>query len=133
MIKVSVNGGVPDAELHDTPEGNGPFALLQDSVTGSAGPLTRLTVIVIEPELPRATEMPPRFEEPSEFDKRKSKLTGLPKFAVTVPAPYTVTVAAGHIAHEQDKPLLQLHPPNGALLASLAEIACVQPGTQLKT
>ena len=64
--------------------------------------------------------MPPRFEELPEFDKRKSKATGLPKLAITVPAPFTVTVAVELIGLEQDMLLLQLQPANGAFVSGFA-------------
>ena len=73
-VRDVANDGVPDAEPHDMPEGKAePFAWLHDKVTVWGVPLTREPVIVTEPEFPRATVMPPRFDELPELYKRKSK------------------------------------------------------------
>ena len=68
---------MPDAGLHETPEGIGePLAWVQERVTVWAGVFAKKPVIVIGPELPRATVMPPRLEEFPELYRRKSKVIG---------------------------------------------------------
>lgn len=74
MVNVLEKVGEPDGELkpHDAPAGNPEHIRLTDW----AGPFTKLTVIVIDPELPCTTVIPPAFEVLPEFDKRKSKPAG---------------------------------------------------------
>jgi hypothetical protein len=45
-------------KLHEAPEGRP----LQDRLTGANGPLTLMTVIVLEPDEPWLAVIPPEFE-----------------------------------------------------------------------
>ena len=84
--------------------------------------MTRVAVMVIEPEPPGATVTPSRFDEPPELLRRKSKLIGgKPKFAVTVPGPLSVAVLIGFNPEHEMLPV-QLHPAKGALVRVLAQI-----------
>jgi hypothetical protein len=69
-VKVLVKVGLPDGglTLHDAPEGSP----VHDKPMACVEPLVKVTVILLEPELPCVTVIPP------ELESEKSKLLGLP-------------------------------------------------------
>src|SRR5438876_3907530 len=75
MTRVNMMGGVTVQVVVEPPQPEPPSNMavaplgspLTESVTDCAGPLTRVTVIVLDPELPGLTAIPPLF------DKEKSK------------------------------------------------------------
>ncbi len=61
IVKLLVKLGMPEAGLkgHEVPEGSPP---VQERLTERAGPPSRVTVMVVEPELPWSTVIPPELE-----------------------------------------------------------------------